>query len=116
MSIAVAAPADELQRLYYRYNALTLSASAALILEQDVADLERETDALLEECIRCAPVPDCVVAARALTELVHATAAGQPSAAQLEQVRVTHSRLRRAVWSVLPCEYVPCCASDHQHG
>jgi hypothetical protein len=113
MSVAVAPGLDELQRLYDRYKALALAVSAALLLERAVDDLVPAVDDLLAE----APIGECGDAARALSELVHLAVAGQPTASQLEQVRTSHSRLRRAVWSVLPCEYVPCCASDrHHHG
>ena len=38
------------------------------------------------------------------------------AAADTERVRASHRRLRREVWKVVPCEYVPCCAGRTVHG
>jgi hypothetical protein len=116
MSVAVAPDLDRLQRLYDRYKSLVRAVSAALLLERAVDDLVPEVDLLLAECAE-ASMGECGDAAQALSELVQRAVSGRPTTAQLEHVRASHSRLRRAVWDVLPCEYVPCCASDpHHHG
>ena len=34
--------------------------------------------------------------------------------ALLERVRASHRRLRREIWDVQPCEYVPCCVTAEE--
>ncbi len=121
---AVAAGAErELRELYTRYKGLALATSAALILDESLGALLEEADALVEDC-RTAVLPAelevqleaCAAAAADLRGLL-VLAADDPasvSAAAIQSVRATHSRLRREVWKVLPCEYVPCSAS-HAH-
>jgi hypothetical protein len=103
----VLAEASQVQELYLRYKALALATGAALVLDGDVDALTREADALLADC-RAANIDVCVDAALDLCRLL----AGDASA--LEQARESHRSLRRAVWTVHPCEYVPCCA-EHVH-
>jgi hypothetical protein len=57
----------------------------------------------------------CVAAARELDALLRRGAGGEPVAAEIEAARATHRALRREVWKVLPCEYVPCGAELHVH-
>jgi hypothetical protein len=116
---AVAAPASEqeLQELYARTKALTLAAAAALVLEADRAGLAGEADRLLADARDARTrtthlVPQlsaCVDAARDLRQLLDG---GAPQA-DVDRARASHRRLRREVWRVLPCEYVPCCAAGH---
>jgi hypothetical protein len=115
---------DELQRLYGRFKSLTLAVSAALLLDGPIAELEADADALLVECVHASsssPQPDralieSVEAAGALAALVQRAASGASSSGELDELRAAHLRLRREVWRVLPCEYVPCCAAGtHTH-
>jgi hypothetical protein len=123
MSVAVAAPDAALEHLYRRFKALSLAVSAALMLDRPLGELAGETDALVRECLAAAadtedgdsPLVECVGAALALSSLVQRASAGESTELELAQVRAAHLRLRRGVWAVLPCEYVPCCAS-HQRG
>jgi len=122
--VSVAAPAREaeLQHLYGRFKGLTLAVSAALLLDGPIAELADDADALLVECVQAAAAePDaalieCVEAACALAALVQRAAAGASTEDELAALREAHLRLRREVWNVLPCEYVPCCvAGTHTH-
>jgi hypothetical protein len=115
---------DELQRLYGRFKGLTLAVGAALLLHGPVGALVADADALLVDCIQAsaaavepdAALIECVEAACALTALVQRAAAGASTADELAELRAAHLRLRRQVWNVLPCEYVPCCATGtHAH-
>lgn len=119
---AVAAPApaqelQELQELYARSKALTLAAGAALVLDADRTGLAGEADRLLADALearrrtaRLAPqLFACVDAARDLCRLLH----GAAPETDVDRARSSHRRLRREVWHVLPCEYVPCCAAGH---
>lgn len=116
-TVAASAPEQELQELYARSKALTLAAAAALVLDEDRAGLVDETDRLLGDALAArrrtahlAPqLSACVDAARDLRRLLDGAAAE----ADLDQARASHRRLRREVWRVLPCEYVPCCAAGH---
>ena len=113
MTAAGAASAEgRLRELYGRYKRLSLAAGAALVLDVHDDALEPEASALLADA-RAAAAADgmhahqleaCVEAAAALHDLV---AGGD---GEVEAVRETHRRLRREVWKVIPCEYVPCCA------
>lgn len=101
-----------LRELYGRYKRLSLAAGAALVLDVRDEALEPEAAALLADA-RAAAAADggdapqleaCVEAAAALHDLIVRGDGG------VEAVRETHRRLRREVWKVIPCEYVPCCA------
>jgi hypothetical protein len=115
--MSAAAPEHELQELYARSKALTLAAGAALVLEADRTGLADEADRLLADALearrrtaRLAPqLSACVDAAHDLKRLLHG---GAPEA-DVDRARASHRRLRREVWRVLPCEYVPCCAAGH---
>lgn len=117
-AVLEAASARQLQELYARYKALALATGAALLLDAGDEALAAEVEALLRDCLaaRRATVElepqfaACVEAAGELRLLIR----GEASSASLERARESHRRLRRAVWSVLPCEYVPCCA-EHVH-
>jgi hypothetical protein len=121
MNVAVAAPDAELERLYRRFKALSLAVSAALVLDRPLGELAGETDALVAECLAAAadaedadsPLVECVGAALALSSLVQRASAGESTDLELAQLRAAHLRLRRDVWAVLPCEYVPCCCTSH---
>jgi hypothetical protein len=120
---ATAAPAleHELRDLYERSKALTLAAAAALVLEADPAALSAEADRLLDDSLGArrrakglAPqLSACVDAARDLRRLLAGAALGSVAEADVDRARASHRRLRREVWQVLPCEYVPCCAAGH---
>lgn len=114
----------ELRDLYGRYKTLMLAAAAALLLDSSVDELAGAVAELLADCRAAAgeasPLrPQLVACAEAtgeLERLVAATPADGATAADLERVRAAHRNLRREVWQVLSCEYVPCCASEHaQH-
>jgi hypothetical protein len=119
----VLAPERELQDLYARSKALTLAAAAALVFEADAAGLAEEAGRLLDDALearRRVPglVPQlsaCADAARDLRGLLDGAALGRPVEEDVERARASHRRLRREVWQVLPCEYVPCCATGHAH-
>ncbi len=124
MTTAVALDGEyELRELYGRCKTLALSAAAALILESGVDDLATEAERLHGDCVaahrtasRLGPqLAACVEASRELSALLAGAAGGAWTDAGLEQARASYRRLRRSVWSVLPCEYVPCCASAHPH-
>jgi hypothetical protein len=120
----VATRDEQLQLLYSRFKSLSIAVSAALILDQPLGRLRAEVDALMAECVRAsaatdAPDPalvECVESACSLSALVQRAATGTSTAYELEALREAHRRLRRRVWDVLPCEYVPCCAAGtHTH-
>jgi hypothetical protein len=124
MSVVLASREQELERLYQRYKALTLATTAALILERPLDDLALEADRLRGECRSAAAsaagaaelFDDCICAAGHLGELLRLASLGVPTSAQLDRVRASHRRLRRQVWDLHACEYVPCCVSEvHQH-
>jgi hypothetical protein len=103
----------ELQELYERFKLLALSASAALILDVPDAGLGAKIDALLEDaCAARTRAPHllrelsvCIEAADRLRTLT----SGNLSDSDVDEVRASHRRLRREMWNVIPCEYVPCC-------
>jgi hypothetical protein len=123
--VSVSAPAREaeLERLYRRFKALALGVSAALMLDRGLGKLAEDSASLLQESLRAAEQTDdpgspfgaCVAAAMALCALVQRAAAGEPTAVELAELRTAHTRLRREVWAVVPCEYVPCCVSGAHH-
>jgi hypothetical protein len=119
MSATAVRPEQELLRLYERYKALTLAATAALILAQPVGELRVQASALLGECRAAGerpPAAACSAAAEDLCELLRLAEAGEDTGALLERARASHRRLRHEIWDVRPCEYVPCCVSDaHAH-
>jgi hypothetical protein len=108
-----------LGRLYARNKALSLSIGATLTFGQQPQGARREVEAHLAECERAAgrrsgelgeQFEACRDAAAALAALVEETERGSspPSAERLGAVRASHRRLRRLVWEVFDCEYVPC--------
>jgi hypothetical protein len=122
---AVAVPLDgerELRECYERYKRLTLATGAALLLGPAPNALADAAAALLEDCRHAAArapaalasqLRACAAASDELRELLgHAELCHTAvSSDEIERVRATHRRLRREVWKVLPCEYVPCAAS-----
>ncbi len=127
MSVLVAdAPATrELGELYGRYKALALATGAALVLDAHPGELAARAGELLSDCRAAAAVGDrvlagqfaaCVRAAQELDRLLARAVidAASVTALDTERVRVTHRGLRREVWKVIPCEYVPCGAA-HRH-
>lgn len=98
--------------LYGRFKHLALAAGAALVLEQPSAPLEHEVAALAAEARTAAADagehrPQLEACADAAGEL-HALL--RRGGIDVEPARRAHKRLRREVWKVIPCEYVPCCA------
>ena len=101
----------EVQSLYGRYKHLALAAGAALVLDAPLEGLEADTAELLADA-RCAAAAGgrytaqlaaCVAAASELHTLI-------AEGGDVDAARRTHRQLRREVWKVIPCEYVPCCA------
>jgi hypothetical protein len=125
MSAAPAAPAPEweLQDLYARSKTLTLAAAAALILDSGGDGLSAEAERLLEDSLAArrrstelgAQLSACVDVALELRRLLAGAERGGTTEADVDRARAAHRRLQRQVWQVLPCEYVPCCASGHAH-
>jgi hypothetical protein len=122
--MAVATRDEQLWLLYSRFKSLSIAVSAALILDQPLDELAAEVDALTAECSQAAAATDapdpalveCVESASALSALLPRAATGTATTHELESLREAHRRLRRRVWDVLPCEYVPCCAGGtHTH-
>jgi len=111
--------ARELQALYTRYKALALSTGAALMLGGDVRPLGERLEGLRRDCnttqqrgtVHGREVAACLDAVADLRPLID----GDTTDRALEHARASHRRLRRAVWDVIPCEYVPCCAPGHDH-
>ena len=114
----------ELLALYGRYKRLALGTGAGLMLDALPTELVEETRALVAACRHAAaaapPGPltplfeACTGAAVALHDLVLCGQEGSLRVPdeRLRAVRASHSRLRRAIWTVTPCEYVPCSAAN----
>jgi hypothetical protein len=120
MSVTLATDdARELQALYGRYKVLALSTSAALMLGDDVRSLGDRLEELRRDCSAAQrrgtahdrELAACLAAVADLRPLID----GDTTDRTLEHARASHRRLRRAVWDVIPCEYVPCCAPGHDH-
>jgi hypothetical protein len=121
-AVAVRGEHDELVgSLYGRYKSLALAAGAALVLDAPRDELSAEAlellaDAragLLLDSSRRVQLEACVEAAEKLRDLL------ESDGFDVEAARDTHKRLRREVWKIVPCEYVPCCASTpyaHEQG
>ena len=100
------------REFYGRFKHLALAVGAALVLEQPTALLESEVDALIDEARTAAPGsgeyrPQVEAGVEASEEL---QALLRRRGSDVESARLAHKRLRRSVWTVIPCEYVPCCA------
>jgi hypothetical protein len=116
----------ELLALYARYKRLALGTGAGLMLDAVPTELVEETRALVADCRRAAaaashgplaPLFDaCTGAAVALHDLVLSGREGSCRVPdeRLRAARASHSRLRRAIWTVTPCEYVPCSAANQR--
>jgi hypothetical protein len=111
--------------LYARYKHLALGTGAGLMLEAVSTELVEETRVLVADCRAAAEAPHgpltplfeaCTGAAVALHDLVLSGREGSLRVPdeRLRAVRASHSRLRRAIWTVTPCEYVPCAAVDRR--
>jgi hypothetical protein len=120
MSIASSTEeAAELQALYARYKAIAFSTGAALMLDGDVGVLGDRVDELIQDCrsieergtAHARQVAACRDAVIDLWPLLD----GDTTDPALDRARASHLQLRRAVWDVVPCEYVPCCARGHDH-
>jgi hypothetical protein len=106
----------ELASLYGRYKSLAVATAAAAILDAPLGGLAAETELLVADTRaagrqgrrHAGQFDACAKAAVALRALV-----ARAQTDDLEDARASHRVLRREVWSVLPCEYVPCCADDH---
>jgi hypothetical protein len=107
----VSAFAPDTSELYRRFKALTVAASAALILGERVVELRPK----VAELQRDAAGTPCEEPATQLRRLVDGAMSSGVSEEELDSVRSSHRRLRREVWSTQPCEYVPCCAGAHDH-
>ncbi|MGH3025153.1 MAG: hypothetical protein ACRDLR_01750 [Gaiellaceae bacterium] len=114
-------PERALQSLYGRYKGLAISAAAAVIMEAPLDGLTASVEKLRCDCREAvrpgceypAQLAACSEASAALLGFLRRARQRDVSDAELEQVRTTHLELRREVWRVLPCEYVPCCADEH---
>jgi hypothetical protein len=94
------------------------------MLDSVPTELVEETRALVVDCRRAAAAAPhgpltalfeaCTAAAVALHDLVLSgrEGSGRVPDERLRAVRASHSRLRRAIWTVTPCEYVPCSAAN----
>jgi hypothetical protein len=111
--------ARDLQELYGRYKLLVLSAAAAVILDAPEVGLGEEIDALHADASALrdrAPqltreLTTCLDAVDRLRTLT----TGDPSNSDVDEVRASHRRLRRELWNIFPCEYVPCCVGGASH-
>jgi hypothetical protein len=123
MSVAVADPprseeATLLAELYGANKSLSLSISAALALQLPPEVGSEQVDGHLRACERAAAehrgelgphFEACRDAAAALAGLAREAEGGLvPSQQRLDAVRRSHRNLRRLVWEVFDCEYVPC--------
>jgi hypothetical protein len=108
-----------LNELYATDKSLSLSISAALAMQLPPAVGSEQVDDHLWACERAvaehgtgelAPhFEACRDAAAALAELAREAEGGLvPSPRRLDAVRRSHRHLRRLVWEVFDCEYVPC--------
>jgi hypothetical protein len=108
-AVVAAAPVSD---LYGRYKQLALAAGAALVLDAPLETLHDDVDELVADARAAlaaggaheSQLRACVDAAEQLQDLVRC-------GGDVESVRRSHRHLRREVWKVIPCEYVPCCAS-----
>ena len=103
---------------------LALGTGAGLMLDAVPTELVEETRVLVAACRRAAAAAPhgpltalfeaCTVAAVALHDLVLSGLEGSRHVPdeRLRAVRASHSRLRGAIWTVTPCEYVPCSAAN----
>jgi hypothetical protein len=115
-----------LGHLYARNKALALSVGAALTLRRRPVGARREVEEHLAECERAVAerrgafsphFAACRSAAAELAGLVREVERDlhMPSRQRLSAVRSSHRSLRRLVWEVFDCEYVPCGAHDAAH-
>jgi hypothetical protein len=118
----VAAPrsaeAALLGELYGANKSLSLSVSAALAMQLPPEVGSDQIDRHLADCERAAAehpgelaphFEACRDAAAALADLAREAEGGlAPSQRRLDAVRRSHRHLRRLVWEVFECEYVPC--------
>ena len=117
---------QELLALYGRYKHLALGIGAGLMLDAVPTELVEETRALVADCRRAAAAAPhgplaplleaCTGATVALHELVLSGREGARRVPdeRLRAVRAAHSRMRRAIWTLVPCEYVPCSAANQR--
>ena len=117
------------EELYGRYKRAALATGATLLLDEDPAPLAKAAAGLLADSRAAlagadgavaAPLEACVRASAELHALLARAVADGSSigAADADRVRASHSDLRREVWKVIPCEYVPCSGvhrHDHRH-
>jgi hypothetical protein len=114
-----------LEQAYHRYKRVALATGAALLLDEDLVALDEAADALVRDSRAALAAADpalaaqfaaCVHAAEEVQDLlVHAARdRGSVGTADIERVRASHSELRREVWKVIPCEYVPCSAAHER--
>ena len=109
---AVVDATDQMVSLYSRYKILALTTAATVILEEPTDTILADVERFIADCRGARTAPEthfCERAAVALRDLLESGGEDNVIAA-----RATHRELRRDVWTVAPCEYVPCCADDHQ--
>ena len=108
-----------LGELYGENKSLSLAVGAALTLGRRPEVEARVIERHLAECERAAAerpgelaehFEACRVAAADLAAMVREVDRDRctPSRQRLSAVRASHRRLRRLVWEVFDCEYVPC--------
>jgi hypothetical protein len=112
------AEAALLGELYGANKSLSLSVSAALAMQLPPEVGSDQIDRHLADCERAAAehhgelaphFEACRDAAAALADLAREAEGGlAPSQRRLDAVRRSHRHLRRLVWEVFECEYVPC--------
>jgi hypothetical protein len=113
-------PEQELEELYLRYKSLALAVGAGLLLERVDPALVEESQELIDASLEraqgtggghLAPQFEALLAgARDLHRLAVGFRSGLDgiSISQLEGARASHREVRRGVWEIVPCEYVPC--------
>jgi len=112
-------PASVLNDLYGRERQLLLAVGASLAMGDVPSGALAEAERLAADCESAAGggldehFDACREGAARLVELVEdACAHGTSSRARLEAARASHRRLRRLVWDVTGCEYVPCAKTE----
>jgi hypothetical protein len=119
--------AVELGRLYRRYKALAISVGASLALRRQPADALQEVRDLAAEAERAGAqrrgrsaerFDACREAAARLGDVLSEAERDSraPSRQGLNAARASHRRLRRLVWEIVDCEYVPCAAPGATRG
>jgi hypothetical protein len=106
-----------LNGLYTRQKQLLLSVGASLAMGDAPAGARGEAESLLADCDAAGPGERYDACREGAAQLVALLAdadrlGGPPSHARITAARAAHSRLRRVVWDVSGCEYVPCAKTE----